>query len=51
VIQQGNAIKMELEAFKDAIINKTDTPVTIFDGFGAMEVAHQILEKISSRQH
>ncbi|MEJ7626073.1 MAG: Gfo/Idh/MocA family oxidoreductase [Ferruginibacter sp.] len=50
-VQEGNAIKMELEAFRDSITNKTDTVVTVFDGFGAMEVAHQILEKINNKQH
>lgn len=50
-VEEGNAIKMELEAFKNAILNKTETAVTIFDGFGAMEVAHQILEKINNKQH
>ncbi len=49
-IEQTNAIKMELEAFKNAIIQNTETPVTIIDGFRAMEVAHQILEKINDRQ-
>jgi hypothetical protein len=42
---------MELEAFRDAIVNNTETPVTINDGFSAMEVAHQILDKINNRQH
>ncbi len=51
VIEDGNAIKMELEAFKNAIINNSETPVTVQDGFSAMEVAHQILEKISHKQH
>lgn len=51
VVQEGNAIKMELEAFRDSIINNTEPPVTILDGFGAMEIAHQILEKINNRQH
>lgn len=46
-----NAIKMELETFRDAIINNTDTPVTIVDGFRAMDVAHQILEKINKANH
>jgi predicted dehydrogenase len=46
----GNAIKMELEAFVNAIIQGTDTPVTILDGFRAMDVAHQILEKINNQQ-
>lgn len=50
VINNGNAIKMELEAFRDAILNNTNTPVTVQDGFAAMEVAHQILEKIGHRQ-
>ena len=50
VIQDGNAIKMELEAFRDAIRNNTETPVTVQDGFAAMEVAHQILDKISQKQ-
>jgi predicted dehydrogenase len=51
VIEDGNAIKMELEAFKNAILNNTDTPVTVQDGFSALEVAHQILEKINHKQH
>ena len=51
VIEEGNAIKMELEAFKNAITNNSETPVTVQDGFSAMEVAHQILEKISHKQH
>ncbi|HAO03895.1 MAG TPA: oxidoreductase, partial [Chitinophagaceae bacterium] len=46
-VKDTNAIKMELETFKNAIINNTETPVTILDGFAAMEVAHQILEKIN----
>jgi predicted dehydrogenase len=50
-VQDVNAIKMELESFKDAIINNTETPVTIIDGFRAMEVAHQILEKINHTHH
>lgn len=50
IVQDGNAILMELEAFKNAISNNSETPVTIIDGFRAMEVAHQILEKINSRQ-
>ncbi len=51
VIEDGNAIKMELEAFKNAINNNSKTPVSVQDGFSAMEVAHQILEKINNKQH
>ncbi|MBC7933982.1 MAG: Gfo/Idh/MocA family oxidoreductase [Rhizobacter sp.] len=50
VVADGNAILMELQAFKNAIVNNEETPVTVIDGFRAMEVAHQILEKINSRQ-
>jgi predicted dehydrogenase len=50
-VPEVNAIKMELAAFKDSVINNTDTPVTIVDGLRAMDVAHQILEKISKANH
>lgn len=46
VIREVNAIKLELEEFRDAIINDTDTPVPVVDGFRAIDVAHQILDKI-----
>src|SRR6187431_26752 len=39
-IEEGNAIKMELELFIQAILNNTLTPVTANDGRGALEVAH-----------
>ena len=48
VIEDGNAIKMELEAFYNAIVQNTDTPVNVVDGFRAMDVAHQILDKIGA---
>lgn len=50
VVEDGNAILMELQAFAKAITKNEETPVTVIDGFRAMEVAHQILEKINSRQ-
>ena len=48
-VQEVNAIKMELEEFKNAILTNTETAVPVLDGFRAMEVAHQILEKISKK--
>lgn len=48
VIAEGNAIRMELEAFRDAIVNNTNTVVDIMSGFKAMDVAHQILARIKS---
>ncbi len=47
VIDEVNAIKQELEAFCQAILNNTETLVNVVDGYRAMDVAHQILEKIS----
>ncbi len=48
VIEPVNAMKMELEAFVDSINNNKPTVVSEIDGFLAMEVAHQILDKISN---
>lgn len=42
-----NAIKAELESFYKAIVTNTAPPVTINDGYEALYVAHQILEKIN----
>lgn len=50
-VMEVNAIKMELEQFKNAILNNTETPVSVVDGFRAMEVAHQILDKIANTTH
>lgn len=49
-VAEQNAIKAELTAFRDAIINDTPTVVSEHDGFMAMEVAHQILEKIERQR-
>ncbi|MBN2175916.1 MAG: Gfo/Idh/MocA family oxidoreductase [Bacteroidales bacterium] len=46
-IKPLNAIRQELESFYKAIINNTIPPVTINDGYSALEVAHQIIEKIN----
>jgi predicted dehydrogenase len=48
VVPEVNAIKMELEEFKNAILNNTKTIVSEMDGLMAMDVAHQILEKIGN---
>jgi predicted dehydrogenase len=42
-----NAIKTELESFYQAIVNNTTPPVTINDGYEALEVAYQIIQKIN----
>jgi predicted dehydrogenase len=45
-IPATNAIKMELESFASAIINNTVPSVTINDGYSALEVAYQVIERI-----
>jgi predicted dehydrogenase len=50
-VEDSNAMMDELAAFRDAIKNNTEPPVTVIDGFRAMEVAHQILEKIHKAGH
>jgi predicted dehydrogenase len=47
-VPEVNAIKKELEAFRDAIQNNSPTVVTEVDGYRAMDVAHQILQKIKN---
>ena len=49
IVPEVNAIKRELEEFKDAIINNTQTIVSEIDGLKAMEVAHQILSIIGNK--
>lgn len=46
-IEANNAIKDELEAFADSINNNTTPIVSIEDGVTALNVAHQIMEKIN----
>ena len=47
-VPEVNAIKLELEEFKNAVINNTKTIVSEIDGLMAMDVAHQILQKIGN---
>lgn len=51
VVKDVNAMKAELTAFRDAVKNNTETPVTVLDGYRAMDVAHQILGKINRTDH
>ncbi|MGC4036556.1 MAG: Gfo/Idh/MocA family oxidoreductase [Chitinophagaceae bacterium] len=48
VVPEVNAIKQELEEFKNSILNNSRTLVTEIDGMMAMDVAHQILKKIGN---
>ena len=46
-VPEVNAIKKELEEFVSAIRNNTQPIVNEIDGYRALEVAHQILQKIN----
>ncbi len=46
-IEPINAILTELESFADAIINNTTPPVTIHDGYAALDLAYRIIEKMN----
>ncbi len=46
-IQPANAILTELTEFADAVINDKQVRVSVYDGYQAMDVAHQILKKMS----
>ena len=48
VIPEVNAIGRELEEFRNAILNNTRPVVSEIDGMMAMDVAHQILDKIGN---
>jgi predicted dehydrogenase len=52
-ILPNNAIRMELEEFADAIRLDKPVRISVYDGFQAMDVAHQILRKMSmhNEQH
>jgi predicted dehydrogenase len=45
-VPEVNAIKMELEKFTEAILQNKATLVSEVDGYRAMDIAHQILQKI-----
>jgi predicted dehydrogenase len=49
-IEGLNAIKAELESFYSAIVNNSTPPVTINDGYEALDVAYQILRKVQELQ-
>ena len=46
-VRPNNAIKTELESFCTAILNNTIPPVTIEDGYHALEVAYMIIDEIN----
>ena len=45
-INSSNAIKQELIGFSDAILNNTETPVTLNEGYNALDVALKIVDKL-----
>lgn len=47
-VEEGNAIKMELELFIRSILHDEPTVVSAEDGCRALEVAHQVMEKLNA---
>ncbi len=45
-VEPGNAIKDELISFAKSIINNTTPEVSIEDGYHALQIAHQIADKL-----
>jgi predicted dehydrogenase len=45
-VKQNNAILDELSCFYEAIVNDTTPPVTLEDGYRALQAAHMILDKM-----
>lgn len=48
-IESVNAIKMELEAFAQSIVQNTTPKVPLEDGYKALKVAHDIVQEIERR--
>ncbi len=46
--EKGDAMKLELEAFRDSIVNGTVPPVSGMDGLKALKLAEQIVNAIES---
>ena len=42
-----NSIRLELEEFSKAITEDKPVRVSVYDGYQAMDVAHQVLKKMS----
>ena len=45
-VEDTNAIRMELSEFAESIRSGRPVRVSVYDGYQAMDVAHQILQKI-----
>ena len=50
-IEPVNAIKMELEAFAESIVQNKRPIVSIEDGYEALKLAHQIIDEMGRRQN
>lgn len=49
-VMSNNAIRAELAEFADAVINNKPVKVSVHDGLQAMDIAHQIMQKMSLHQ-
>lgn len=44
--EEGDALRLELEAFRDSVVNKIPPPVTGEDGLKALKLAEQVVQTI-----
>ncbi len=49
-VEEADAMRLELESFRDAIINETEPTVTGEDGLRALDLAEQIVKQIEKAQ-
>lgn len=49
-VEDTNAIRMELAEFAESILSGRPVRVSVYDGYQAMDVAHQILKKMSQHK-
>ena len=50
VVEESNAIKEELRTFALAVENNTTPIVSAMDGYKALKVANQIMDKLSQQK-
>lgn len=49
-VEANNAIRAELAEFAEAVLQDKPVKVSVYDGFQAMDIAHQIIQKMSLHQ-
>ncbi|HEY4874271.1 MAG TPA: hypothetical protein VIH86_01745, partial [Puia sp.] len=48
IYKKNNTVKLQLEEFRNAVLNNTPPLVSAIDGLRAMEIAYKILQKTNT---